>query len=346
MWNSLSGLFRPWMKLLQTFWLYAKMFTSVALGFALFGRRSQIKRLVRGERTLEGARRVAVFVHYDLKGFVADYVVYYMQELVRTGFEVVFVSNAPKLPDSEIARVLPYCALVAHRANRGHDFGAYRDGIALVNLDSIDQLLISNDSVYGPLYDLSETFEKCTPDVAMWGITDSWEMRYHVQSYFLVFNKLAIDHPKFRKFWSNMILVRNRDWVIRQYELGLTKTCIEAGLLCKAVFPFRDTAQVVINAVLKGQILESKTLPQHHVNYVRHIFSSLESGVPLNPTHFLWDYLIETLRCPFIKRDLISANKLNVPYVNQWEMVLKRCSDYDTNLIINHLKVVSRNRAI
>ena len=44
-----------------------------------------------GDRSL--ARRIDIFVHYDRRGRVHDYVIYYLNALVEAGFEIVFVSN-------------------------------------------------------------------------------------------------------------------------------------------------------------------------------------------------------------------------------------------------------------
>ena len=65
-------------------------------GFLRF-RRNYIIRRWTGARSLADARRIAIFVHYDRRGRVHDYVIHYLNALVKAGFEIVFVSNSPSI---------------------------------------------------------------------------------------------------------------------------------------------------------------------------------------------------------------------------------------------------------
>jgi hypothetical protein len=40
---------------------------------------------------------------------------------------------------------------------------------------------------------------------------------------------------------------------------------------------------------------------------------SVVNGVPLNPTHFFWDVLVDELKHPFVKRELVTKNPAAVP---------------------------------
>src|SRR5262252_6692995 len=118
-------------------------------------RSSYVRRRWPGALDLEGATRVAVFVHFDRQGTVHDFVLHYLAEIARAGFTTVFVSNAPRLDPESLDRISPLCGAILLRANVGMDFGAYKDGIGeLPRLDRLEALLLANDSVYGPFYDL------------------------------------------------------------------------------------------------------------------------------------------------------------------------------------------------
>jgi hypothetical protein len=54
-------------------------------------------------------------------------------------------------------------------------------------------------------------------------------------------------------------------------------------------------------------------------------------GIPLNGTHFFWEHMIAEMKCPFIKRDLFQKNPAHIPFLFQWEEVVRRSSRYDTN---------------
>ena len=57
-------------------------------------------------------------------------------------------------------------------------------------------------------------------------------------------------------------------------------------------------------------------------------------------------YLVGELGCPFLKRELLAANPMHVPFLNQWRKVIENTTDYDTDLIAQHLEATIRNRAI
>jgi hypothetical protein len=79
---------------------------------------------------------------------------------------------------------------------------------------------------------------------------------------------------------------------------------------------------------------------------LRRVYDAIDHGSPVNTTHFFWDYLIGELGCPFLKRELLAANPMHVPFLNQWRKVIENTTDYDTDLIAQHLEATIRNRAI
>jgi lipopolysaccharide biosynthesis protein len=267
-----------------------------------------------GTRPLVGSAKAAVFVHYDRAGRVHDYVLGYLQALCDAGCAVVVVSNAPRLDAAALRRLLPRSALVLHRRNVGYDFGAYKDGLAeLGDLTRFESVVLANDSVYGPLFDLCPLLARCDASADLWGMTDSRARRYHLQSYFLVLGPRALASPQLAAFWRSVRPVHSREWVIRKYEIGLTQTARRAGLSCAALY---DYAGLVAARGDTG---------------VRH-------GGKLNPMLAFWDELIANRRCPFIKRELLMYNPLRLPNVGRWEEVIRRVSPYDIDLIQDHMR--------
>jgi lipopolysaccharide biosynthesis protein len=323
------------------------MYVAALFAHVFVSKRSKIVEVHEGDRSLKGAAKVAVFLHYDRHGHLADFVLFYLEALYRAGFEIVFVSNSPELPSATWAQLKPLCALMVRRRNLGHDFGGYKDGLALIDdLESREAVIVANDSVYGPLSDLAPILRGCDDGAAVWGMTDNWERRYHLQSYFLLFRKTALSHPAFRAFWDKVHYVPSRLWIIKKYEIGLSQEMIKNGLRCSALFPYRRVTGALTEAVLHRGLLRQELLPDHHRQYLEGLFEAVESGVPLNPTHFLWDYLIADMGCPFIKRDLLMHNRFSIPYVSQWERLIRESTSYNPDLILRHLEIAAKNRAV
>ena len=317
----------------------------LSYGAAFFRRESYVRERWDGVRPLAGATRVAVFVHYDRQGIVHDFVQHYLRQLHDLGFAIVFTSNAPRLAQPEMLREL--CALVIRRDNVGYDFGAYKEGIAAIpDLEAVDTLLLANDSVYGPLHHLAGVLDRMDPQRAdVWGASDSWEFSFHLQSYFLVFHRAALASPAFAAFWKKLRYVQSKTWVVRRYEVGLTRALRRAGLRCCAAFPYRQAASALIEAVVERNIAGDGLDPVRKT-FIQQVFRTVNAGVPLNGTHFFWDYLISQMDFPFLKRDLLQKNPARIPLLNYWERVVKQSTDYDTDLILRHLELSLRNRSV
>lgn len=318
----------------------------VSYGFSFFRKESYIRERWDGHLPLAGARRVAVFVHYDRQGVVHDFVEHYVRQLHDLGFAIIFVSNAPCLP--QVERLKDLCALVIRRDNIGYDFGAYKEGIAAIpDLTGVDTLLLANDSVYGPLYHLAGLLERMDPeDADVWGASDSWELSFHLQSYFLLFHRSALANPAFTAFWERVRYVQSKMWIVRKYEVGLTRALRRAGLHCRAAFPYRQAAAALVEAVVDGNIIGDALQDPVRKRFIQQVFQTINSGVPVNGTHFFWDYLIAQMEFPFIKRDLLQKNPARIPLLNYWERVIKNSTDYDTDLILRHLELSLKNRSV
>lgn len=307
---------------------------------------NHIRRSWDGQVGLDGAKRVTVFNHFDLHGVVHDYVEYYIKALKRAGFAVIFASNSPKFPAESVEKLLPLVAKIIWRANIGYDFGAFKDGIAAIpDVKALDMLLVTNDSMYGPLHDLTEIINAATAeDADVWGVTDCWDRQFHLQSYFLLFHPTALNSTAFRKFWTRLPYYQRKRWVIRYGEIGLTPYLQGHGLRCKALIPYRE---VVADLAPRIESYLEQTNPDEDLirrRYLEGIARAIRDGVPLNQTHFFWDHLLGPARCPFIKRDLLQHNPMAIPFLHHWQKVMAANTAYDSGLIVRHLERTMKNR--
>jgi lipopolysaccharide biosynthesis protein len=293
------------------------------------------------------ARKICVYVHFDRRGRVHDYVFHQLAEIRACGFDILFVSNRLKLDDATEQKLRALCAGAMVRRNQGHDFGAWKDGIAtLGDVGRLEALLLTNDSVYGPIYPLPEVMQRMDANTAeVWGITDNWDIAYHLQSYFLLFTPKALKSDAFRRFWARVRYVPSKTWVIYKYEVGLTTAMLRAGLRCAALAPVRTVTTAMLEQVRQG-LLKREDLEPIRKEFLARTAKHILDGRPLNATHQFWDYLVAELKCPFVKRDLLQRNPTGVPYVQFWEKLIGEVSSYDTRLIEDHLKATMRGRSI
>ena len=286
-----------------------------------------------------------IFVHFDRRGIVHEFVLYYLKALTDAGFKIIFVSNAPRLDPAGLAKVRALAHTVLRRRNVGYDFGAYKDGLSqLPDPAGLDYLLLANDSVYGPFTPIADLMAGLDLVRAQfWGLTDSWERAYHLQSYFLLFSRRALIDPAFAKFWQGVRYINAKRYVIRNYEVGLPRKLMKAGLRGMALFSARDVSRVLRDEVDAGA-LRDPALDSDSKAYLDRMYAVMRHGGTLNISHFFWDRLILAMGCPFLKRELLEKNPVAVPYVSRWQEVISEISDYDTDLIVRHLEFSLRDR--
>ncbi len=295
--------------------------------------------------------RVAVFVHFDPAGQIQDFVVNHVVALHAAGLSVVFASNCPVLDAASLERVKPFCAAIVLRHNIGHDFGAVRDALRLLGLprDNTKSLLIANDSVFGPLQDLGPILDRIDFDKAdLWGATESWQHRYHLQSFFLVAGRHALISPAWEKFWRRMRLVQSRYWVVQRYEIGLTQAMLASGLRCAAIWSYDSLTKMLPRANPdddRQTILGGDTAGEMRRGHLDRIRNHVSAAIPMNPTAEFWRQLL-LAGFPFIKRELLRNNPARVADLADWRDVVRTVSKTDLAPIDAQLKRELTDRAI
>jgi len=289
---------------------------------AFFLRVSQGLATVRG-----GSHSLCIFAHYDSHKVVADYVVQYVSQLHAAGCDIVFVSTS-KLPRAEVEKLSAYCLRIVTRPNLGYDFGSYRTGydVALDMFENYDRIIFANDSVYAPIRPLADFFAKLSKlDYDVIGATDSWEHRYHAQSYFLSVNAKTALSREFRRFLSSINYLPTSKWaVIFSGEVALTQRLIKKGVTVGAVYPY----SYVKRAFLADE--EDREAPNTTV-----------ANSFVNPSHYFWATLVEEFGCPFLKIELLRSNPVGIPVASQWIDLVSQSENYDPDLILEHLKRVN-----
>ena len=237
--------------------------------------------------TIVSARRVCFFAHFHHLGRAADHVLYYLDGLRDAGFTTVVLSTATM--DEEQASILrAHCAQLIFRDNVGLDFGGWAEAWQRYSGLTADLLLLTNDSVYGPVDNLARFIERLTATEAdFYGAVESLTFEPHLQSWFLLLRPDAFRSDAFAKLMARMSKATRDKWdIIMDLELGFTRKMVEGGLRYHAAFrASRDTR--------------------------------LGTRFPCNPGHLLWRSLIERFGVPFVKIQLLRENPVSVLDTNE-----------------------------
>lgn len=127
-------------------------------------------------------KRIVLYSFSDPDGIVDDYVLYQLQELRKHAETILFVADGGIADQSkEIVTKAADQILVINKTDAALE--SYQKGIAFLGYDTIrqyDELILMNDSMYGPVYPLREAFAWAeTQDADIWGMV----RHYHYDAY-------------------------------------------------------------------------------------------------------------------------------------------------------------------
>jgi len=303
---------------------------------------------------IELGPKIVLFMHFDGRGLVRAQLLDYMRDLKENNRSIVLVSNAGKLQPHAMKSLEDICAAVIVRRNVGYDFGAWRDALDYLKLPlaETEEIIFANDSVFGPLVPLGDTLRRLNYKKAdVWGLTESWQLRYHLQSFFLAFGPYALRSDAFRKFWQSVRPVPVKSFVVHTYEVGITQAMVKGGLRCSALWSYEALMKTANRAGLEDLILAEeselgRTDPIHVTRklQVLRIRDGVARRVALNPTADLWRHLLLS-GFPFIKRELLRDNPAKVQDVGDWVEIVRDVLGADPEPILLDLRTMLKGKA-
>lgn len=243
------------------------------------------------EARVRNAARLCFFAHYHENGWVSQHTRYYLEALRDAGFVTVVISTAKLTPDA-LSYLRHLGAEIVVRDNIGMDFGGWIEACMRFFPINADLLLLANDSVYGPIGNLSLFIDKLLMHEAdFYGAVDSLEIALHLQSWFILLKPQAYRSAAFAGLMCTpMRMMPDKLALVTQYEIGLSQQLIASGLRYHAAF----------------SIGTRQGLARHY---------------PYNPAHLLWRQMIEA-GVPFIKVELLRLNRMRVTNGSSWKSIL------------------------
>ena len=271
-------------------------------------------------------KRLGIFVFFDKQGVVDRYIDTYLNSLAPFLEKVICIVNGT-VNDAGMNILSHYCDPVIVRDNSGYDAAAYKRGFiyASQNLDlnSYDEMIFFNDTVFGPIYPFSEVFDKMDKktDIDFWGITrcnavevskDKFEhegfIPEHVQSYFLAIRSKLMKSKDFSDYWDNLPIIKSYDDAVYYNEISFTRHFSSMGYKW-------------------ATYIEESWYDDYH----EYVLMSYPKE------------LLKSQRCPLVKRKTFSTvfeNRIIPTNVNAGRNLydfIKRSTDYDPSLITENI---------
>ncbi len=186
-------------------------------------------------------KRICIYVTYDFENIADDYIGYMLQELRKVADRLIVVCNYPSIARGA-DNIRPYADKIYYRKNIGYDAGAYKDALcSYLGWDEVsryDELLLINDSFYGPLYPIRVLFDRMEESNAdYWGIIrapkgkfdDGYTYDSHIQSYFWAFGRRVLESALFRNFWQELTYPQSLYQAVTEFEIGCNRFLENCG---------------------------------------------------------------------------------------------------------------------
>jgi hypothetical protein len=268
-----------------------------------------------------------------------DQLFYYLAKIAAVGMEIIFISSS-RIGVKSLEKLKVLCSAVIEKENKGLDFGSWRVALSLTGFGThFGSVLLANDSVFGPFYDLKPIFQ--TFSSGQWdfyGLTRSLQQDEHIQSYFVLIKHQVLESAAWTEFWENMNCYADKDEVVEKHEIQFTQKLLSAGFQYGV---WSDWMPLATEKAIRKKISTRANLFQTWTTAFNS--SPLEFYKDINPCSFFWKELIAELNFPFLKRELLTQKKLNIEYdvLEKWkETVL--ATGYRTDLIsqvLSHLEI-------
>jgi Rhamnan synthesis protein F len=248
-------------------------------------------------------RRLIVTAHWDPDGRIAPHVRRSVDALRQFADDHVFVS-ATELQTEDLEWVSARTR-VLQRPNRGYDFASYKLGLQESELDRFDEVVIMNDSVVFPLIPPPVIFETMQGRACdFWGLTMNYQIRPHVQSFFVCFRRDVVASHSFRAFWAAVGEASGRNEAIQRYEIGLSTTLLEAGFSMDGYFAPTPTDRLAA-AVRTAYLDVGYGVRTRSLQTLRDRVRTGWGRASWNVTIVLADRALDCGRLPFVKLETL-----------------------------------------
>ncbi len=252
-------------------------------------------------------KRICLFAGHSSTGEIEDYVLYLIEKLS-------YISDVYYLADNEIKeeereKLKPYTKAVYGYHHGKYDFGSWQELIYKLGwqkLGEYQELILVNDSIIGPLYNINILIEKTILDYE-WqacGINYAYDYHtWHLSSYFIMLKQEVFLSNAFKEYISGIKQEEKVEDVIRNYEIGLSKMLHREGYVVKSL-----------------------------VDYRKNIYISWRKFVKKGS--------------PFIKKKIFSSELFILCKSLTWNIFMKKYTNFDRNIIKEHINKIYDGRKI
>ena len=170
--------------------------------------------------------RLFLFAGYDKNNIIDDALVYYVSALSKIGDVIVCMDS--DCTKTETNKLKPYTIHTIAKRHGEYDFGSYKRCYQYARdenlLDKYDNVYLVNDSVFGPMFDMTNIIDKMESHEsdAVGMVISKHKTHAFMESWFVRLNKKIFTSQWFDEFISDVKSEEYKYIITVKYEHGLT----------------------------------------------------------------------------------------------------------------------------
>lgn len=209
--------------------------------------------------------RLGLFLCFDSEGTIDEYVKYLLEDMKKNLSHLCIIVNGELSYESRTI-LMQYSTDIITRQNIGFDVGGWRDAMTdhfgFEKLQEYDEIILFNDSFFGPIYPFKEMFDVMdSKDIDFWGITVHGETHNaknlcpygyrprYLQTYFMAFRQNLVKSKEFQEYWSNLPNFTEFNAVAFKHQAVFTRYFSDLGYKWEAYVDTSDLEETIDNPV-------------------------------------------------------------------------------------------------
>lgn len=272
--------------------------------------------------------RLGLYLICDPLGIIDDYILYLLNDIKEELTDLVIICNG-YLSGEGRKRLEQFTSEIFVRPNEGFDAEGWKQAMVeyygFDKVSSYDEIILFNDSFFGPLFPFKEVFKEMdSKDVDFWGLSVHGKAKSaknmcpygdrprYLQTYFLAIRKNMVSSEAFQKYWIDLPLFEDFTSLVEKHGCVFTKYFEELGFKWMA---YSDTTDLETEEIRK--------------NCSYHTFN-------------LYDMIINR-KFPIVKRKAFTLpKKTHLRYNNGGDLkrsidYIQKNTNYDVGLIYRYL---------
>lgn len=259
-----------------------------------------------------------IFAHFHSKGLLRKDIVNFLKISEFFFTKIYFIST--KIKEKQKIKISKKIKLIS-RKNIGYDFYSYKIGMDYLkkkfkkNLKNKNIYFINSSILFLKPKKIFNILKKQKiKDNQFWGLSKSFELTEHIQSYFFFFSANLLQNKNIYKWWNNIKPLKERQEVVDNYELGLSK--------------LMKSNQIELKSVFKKNInLKTNNFLKKIKQRFNEIFLKQPKYYKKNPTNYFWKQFYN--KYGIVKIELVKNNYKNLNIINLINLLKKKKYYFD-----------------